>query len=67
MKQGCPDGRVTYNYNQRYFLTATARRDGYSAFGQENPRANFPSLDWHGHLVTKSFMERVKMAGLCQA
>jgi TonB-linked SusC/RagA family outer membrane protein len=37
-------GRLNYNYNQRYFLTATLRRDGYSAFGQQNPRATFPSL-----------------------
>ncbi len=36
-------GRINYNYNQRYFLTVTARRDGYSAFGQQNPRATFPS------------------------
>ena len=37
-------GRINYNYKQRYFLTATLRRDGYSAFGLENPRASFPSL-----------------------
>ncbi|MCW3087877.1 MAG: TonB-dependent receptor plug, partial [Sediminibacterium sp.] len=36
-------GRLNYNYDQRYFLTLTARRDGYSAFGQQNPRATFPS------------------------
>ncbi|WP_298362159.1 TonB-dependent receptor [Runella sp.] len=37
-------GRVNYNYNQRYYLTVTARRDGFSAFGQGNPRATFPSV-----------------------
>ena len=36
--------RINYNYNQKYFLTLTTRRDGYSAFGQQNPRANFPSI-----------------------
>ncbi|TDN98410.1 SusC/RagA family TonB-linked outer membrane protein [Sunxiuqinia elliptica] len=37
-------GRLHYNYDNRYMLTLTARRDGYSAFGQANPRATFPSV-----------------------
>lgn len=37
-------GRINYNYNSRYYLTVTARRDGFSAFGQGNPRAIFPSV-----------------------
>lgn len=37
-------GRLHYVYDNRYMLTATMRRDGYSAFGQSNPRANFPSM-----------------------
>ncbi len=49
-------GRVTYNYNQRYFFTATARRDGYSAFGQQNPRATFPSLAFAWALSEEKFM-----------
>src|SRR5690606_4576537 len=32
-------GRVYYSYLQRYMLTASVRRDGYSAFGMQNPRA----------------------------
>ena len=35
-------GRLAYVYDNRYLLTLTLRRDGYSAFGQENPRATFP-------------------------
>ena len=50
-------GRVTYNYNQRYFLTATARRDGYSAFGQQNPRATFPSLGLAWALSEEKFIK----------
>jgi TonB-linked SusC/RagA family outer membrane protein len=50
-------GRVAYNYNQRYFLTATIRRDGYSAFGQQNPRANFPSLGFAWALSEERFMK----------
>lgn len=37
-------GRLHYSYNNRYLLTATVRRDGYSAFGQANPHAVFPSV-----------------------
>lgn len=36
--------RMNYTYKQRYLLTASFRRDGYSAFGQKNPRADFPSI-----------------------
>jgi TonB-linked SusC/RagA family outer membrane protein len=51
-------GRIAYNYDQRYFLTATARRDGYSAFGQENPRATFPSLALSWVFSQEKFMHR---------
>lgn len=36
--------RLIYTYNDRYMFTASFRRDGYSAFGYSNPRANFISL-----------------------
>ena len=36
--------RLNYSLFERYLLTASIRRDGYSAFGLENPRANFPAL-----------------------
>ena len=49
-------GRLNYNYDQRYFLTATTRRDGYSAFGQKNPRATFPSLAFSWALNEEKFM-----------
>lgn len=37
-------GRINYSFMQRYLLTASLRRDGYSAFGTRNPRANFPAI-----------------------
>ena len=37
-------GRLFYGFMDRYMVTATVRRDGYSAFGQNNPWANFWSL-----------------------
>jgi len=41
-------GRLNYTLLDKYLLTASIRRDGYSAFGQENPRATFPAaaLAW---------------------
>lgn len=36
--------RVNYSFKSKYLLTASVRRDGYSAFGLENPRATFPAL-----------------------
>ncbi len=40
--------RLNYTYKSRYNLTTSFRRDGYSAFGQRNPRADFGSaaLGW---------------------
>ncbi len=37
-------GRLNYSYKQKYLLTTSLRRDGYSAFGQGNPRATFPAI-----------------------
>ncbi|GAA3602518.1 TonB-dependent receptor [Flavivirga amylovorans] len=41
-------GRVNYNYNNKYLLSASLRRDGTSRFGKGNKWANFPavSLGW---------------------
>ncbi|MBC9796484.1 SusC/RagA family TonB-linked outer membrane protein [Sinomicrobium weinanense] len=36
--------RLFYSYNDRYMLTTSIRRDGYSAFGTSNPYATFPSI-----------------------
>lgn len=36
--------RLFYSYKNKYMFTGSVRRDGYSAFGQANPRATFPSL-----------------------
>ena len=50
-------GRINYNYDQRYFLTLTERRDGYSAFGQSNPRATFPSAAASWVISEEKFMK----------
>ena len=40
--------RLFYSFKDRYMVTLSTRRDGYSAFGQKNPRALFSSaaLGW---------------------
>lgn len=41
-------GRINYNYKNRYLLTGTVRRDGYSGFSSDHKFAVFPSaaLGW---------------------
>jgi TonB-dependent starch-binding outer membrane protein SusC len=40
--------RLNYTLMNKYLLTLSFRQDGYSAFGQQNPTANFPAaaLGW---------------------
>ncbi|MBD3661810.1 MAG: TonB-dependent receptor, partial [Arenibacter algicola] len=47
--------RLNYNYDSRYLLTLTMRRDGYSAFGETNKRAYFPSIAGAWTLSNESF------------
>lgn len=37
-------GRLNYNYDNRYFITGTVRRDGFSGFGTNDKIGVFPSL-----------------------
>ncbi len=41
-------GRVNYAYDDKYLLSLSLRRDGYSAFGENNKYGNFPaaSIGW---------------------
>lgn len=41
-------GRLFYSFMNKYMITLSVRQDGYSAFGQKNPRGVFPSaaLGW---------------------
>ncbi|WP_236973656.1 SusC/RagA family TonB-linked outer membrane protein [Membranihabitans maritimus] len=48
-------GRVNYTLLDRYLITASVRRDGYSAFGQEQPRAIFPALAFAWKLSDENF------------
>ncbi|RXK87429.1 SusC/RagA family TonB-linked outer membrane protein [Filimonas effusa] len=49
--------RLFYSYDSRYMLTASVRRDGYSAFGQNNPYATFPSLAFAWGFTNEKFFK----------
>jgi iron complex outermembrane receptor protein len=51
--------RATYNYNSKYYATATFRRDGSSKFGSNNRFGNFPSFDLAWAISQESFMKNV--------
>jgi TonB-linked SusC/RagA family outer membrane protein len=49
--------RLFYSYEDRYMLTATLRRDGYSAFGENHPWATFPSLGFAWNFGDEKFLK----------
>ena len=48
--------RLNYGLLDRYLLTLSFRRDGYSAFGQENPRASFPAVAVGWRMTEEDFI-----------
>ena len=52
--------RVNYNYDNRYMLTLTGRADGYSAFGENNKYAFFPSAAVAWNISSEDFMENFR-------
>ncbi|HRQ51052.1 MAG TPA: TonB-dependent receptor, partial [Agriterribacter sp.] len=51
-------GRLFYSYKDRYMITGSVRRDGYSAFGAQNPRATFPALAFAWSFSEEGFMKQ---------
>ena len=50
-------GRVNYNFNDRYLLTATIRADGSSRFPSSNRWAYFPSFGAGWVISSENFMQ----------
>lgn len=48
-------GRVNYALLDKYLFTVSLRRDGFSAFGQENPRAVFPAAAFAWKISQEDF------------
>jgi TonB-linked SusC/RagA family outer membrane protein len=49
--------RLFYSFNNRYMVTLSARRDGYSAFGQKHPYGTFPAAAFAWVLSEENFMK----------
>ena len=54
-------GRINYNYNDKYHLTASVRRDGSSVFGADKKWGIFPSVGAAWTVSKESFMSDVKL------
>ena len=52
-------GRVTYNWDQKYFLTASIRDDGSSKFGANNAYGLFPSAAVAWRISNENFMKNI--------
>lgn len=49
--------RVNYNFDSKYLLTVTGRRDGYSAFGEDAKYGFFPSVALGWNIADESFLQ----------
>lgn len=49
-------GRVNFNLQDKYLLTATLRADGSSKFGENNEYGYFPSVAFAWKLINEDFM-----------
>ena len=50
-------GRIDYNFDERYMIQATVRRDGSSNFGPNHKWAVFPSVSLGWNVTNEAFME----------
>ena len=52
--------RVSYNYDGRYYLSTSLRRDGSSKFGTNNKWATFGSVGFRWRINNEAFLRGVK-------
>jgi TonB-dependent starch-binding outer membrane protein SusC len=57
-------GRLSYKYNNRYLLTGTVRRDGFSGFAKNNKYGIFPTLALGWVASEESFIKGIKAIDL---
>ena len=53
-------GRLSYNYDEKYMIQATIRRDGSSRFGSNNKYGVFPSVSIGWNIMNEKFMESTR-------
>ena len=51
--------RFTYNFNEKYVLSATVRRDGSSKFGSNHKWGTFPSFSAAWNITKEDFMSNM--------
>lgn len=54
-------GRVNYNYDNKYYVTASLRTDGSSRFGGENKYGLFPSAALAWRISDENFLKDVEV------
>lgn len=54
-------GRINYSLLDRYLLTASVRRDGFSAFGVNNPYGTYPAFALGWRMSEESFIKKLKI------
>jgi len=57
-------GRVSYDFNEKYLLTASIRRDGSSRFGSNTKWGTFPSFSAGWKINEESFLKNVDWISL---
>nr|WP_305953295.1 TonB-dependent receptor [Emticicia oligotrophica] len=56
--------RVNYDFNDKYLITATMRRDGSSRFGENTKYGNFPGIAVGWNLSNEAFMKQISWIDL---
>lgn len=57
-------GRLNYNYDNKYILSASIRRDASSRFGENNRWGTFPSASVGWNLSKENFLENTSISNL---
>ena len=52
--------RLSYNYDEKYMVQATIRRDGSSRFGSNNKYGTFPSFSVGWNIMNEDFMKNTR-------
>lgn len=53
-------GRLNYNFDQKYYLSGTLRRDGYSGFGPNSKYGYFPGIGASWEITREKFWSNIK-------
>jgi TonB-linked SusC/RagA family outer membrane protein len=56
-------GKVDYNFNDKYYISALVRKDGSSVFGSDNRYGVFPAISGAWRISSESFMSGISGIG----